>query len=236
MNMNMGMGMVLIIALLIGSVLFIALGTFIYYLIYRHVINKRIANGDTSKKGMMSPVWMPVILVGIQFIFGNPLLAVILVPFLEVEVHESMEMLCVSVEQMQEGHLSVYSIEENAGYDKQLAENDGIRFTCFSAQELNQSWQPHYLLYTELVEEYPANAFCLIEGTFFENGEETQGFSWAPSKEEFPACVISGMQEDTEMAECTYELQITCTVQEEEGGKVLGMLSETFNLSDAVSE
>ncbi|MBR6616719.1 MAG: hypothetical protein IKL00_02455 [Oscillospiraceae bacterium] len=232
---------VLIIALLLGSVVFIGLGTLIYYLIYRHVINKRIANGDTSKKGMMSPVWMPVILVGLQFIFGNPLLAVILVPFLifnestKVEVHKSMEMLCISVEEMQEGHLSVYSIEENEGYIKQQSEGDGIRFTCFSAQEMGNSWQPHYLLYTELSEDFPENAVYAIEGTFYENGEATGGVSWYPTKEEFPNCIISGMP-DIEDMDCTYELEITCTVQEEEGGKVLGMLSETFSLSDEKSE
>ncbi len=228
----------IIIALLIGSVVFIALGTLIYYLIYRHVINKRIANGDTSKKGMMSPVWMPIILVGVQFIFGNPLLAVILVPFFminqvnEVEVHESEEMLCISVEEMQEGHLSVYSIEENEGYTKQQSEGGGIRFTCFAAEELGQSWQPHYLLYTELSEDFPNNAVYVIEGTFYENGEATGGVSWYPTKKEFPNCIISGMP-DIEDMDCTYEIEITCNVLDEKEDETLGSFSETFVLSTA---
>ncbi|MBE6850415.1 MAG: hypothetical protein E7504_01530 [Ruminococcus sp.] len=235
-----GFSIVLIIALLIGSVVFIALGTLIYYLIYRHIINKRIANGDTSKKGMMSPVWMPVILVGLQFIFGNPLLAVILIPFLtfnivgesELEIHESEEMLCISVEAMQEGHLSVYSIEENEGYTKQQSEDGGIRFTCFSAQEMGNSWQPHYLLYTELSEDFPNNAVYVIEGTFYENGEATGGVSWYPTKKEFPNCIISGMP-DIEDMDCTYEIEITCNVLDEKEEETLGSFSETFVLSTA---
>lgn len=227
----------IIIALLIGSVLFIGLGTLIYYLIYRYVINKRIANGDTSKKGMMSPAWMPVILVGLQFIFGNPLLVLNLISYLAVnmvsitgeEEHESIAMRCVSAEEMQEGHLSVYSIEENEGYIKQQSEGDGICFTCFSAQEMGNSWQPHYLLYTELSEDFPENAVYKIESSFYENGVPTRGGTWRRTKKDFPTCILSGMPDIGDM-DCTYEIEITCNVLDEKEEETLGSFSETFVL------
>ncbi len=238
---TIGLVVVLIVIFLLGTILFVGGGTLIYYFIYRHTINKRVAQGITHKKGLMSPIWMALILLAVMLFLLMPILIIAAAGFLtfnlvgasgEEEIYENMEISCYTAQEMQEGHMSVFSIEENEGYTKQQAEGDGIRFTCFAAEELGQSWQPHYLLYTELSEDFPKNAVYVIEGTFYENGEATGGVSWYPTKKEFPSCIISGMP-DIEDMDCTYEIEITCNVLDEKEEETLSSFSETFVLSAA---
>ncbi len=218
----------LIILLLIASAVLIGLGTLIYYLIYRHIINKRIEQGVTNKKGLMSPLWMPVILIGLQFLFGNPLLIFVLVGALtfntvtdteHVETHVSMETGLYSVEEMQEGYLSVYSIEENEGFAKESVISGDLRFTCFAAEDLAASWHPHYLLYAEPMGDYPEDTLYLFTFSLYGEEELLERTEQAVTQKEMPVCEISAMQEDA-MTE-NYELHVRCTILEPEASDQL---------------
>ncbi len=218
----------IIVLLLIGSVVLIGLGTLIYYLIYRHIINKRLEQGVTHKKGLMSPLWMPVILVIFQFLLGSPLLIFVLVGALTfntvtgteyAETIVSMETALYSVEEMQEGYLSVYSIEENEGFAKETAISGDLRFTCFAAEDLASSWHPHYLLYTEALEDYPEDTLYLFTFSLYGEEELLERTEEVVSRKEMPVCEISAMQEDA-MTE-NYELHVRCTILESAAGEQL---------------
>ena len=56
------------LVLFIGTVFFVGIGTLIYYFIYKHIINQRLAKGITDKKGLLSPIWLAVILLGISLL------------------------------------------------------------------------------------------------------------------------------------------------------------------------
>ncbi len=218
----------IIVLLLIGSAVLIGLGTLIYYLIYRHIINKRIEQGVTHKKGLMSPLWMPVILIAVQFVFGSPILMLIafsVASFTTLTLTESaettvsMETGLYTMEEMQEGYLSVYSIEENEGFAKESVISGDLRFTCFAAEDLSASWHPHYLLYAEPMEDYPEDTLYLFTFSLYGEEELLERTEQAVTQKEMPVCEISAMQEDAMME--NYELHVRCTILEPAAGEQL---------------
>lgn len=208
-----------VIVIFLGVILFIGGGTLIYYVIYRHNINKRLKQGITHKKGLMSPVWMAVILLVATFFLGAPILLIIitsaatygLIAEVEVaEVSESMEIGFYTAAEMEEGFLDVYSMEENAGYTKTVQSSGEMEFTCFAAEDLYESYHPHYLVYSDVTGTLPNDAVFVFEGTLYEDGNPIEGYSNIAYAEEMPICIISGMQENA--AQFGYELQLICTV------------------------
>lgn len=216
------MAVILLLAVpLLGLPLFIGGGTLIYYFIYRHNINKRLAQGITHKKGLMSPWWMPVILLAVSVFLSLPILLAVILgaasygvisEVKNVEVSESMEISFYTAEEMEEGFLSVYSMEENAGYTKTTQTVGEMEFTCFAAEDLSESYHPHYLVYSDITGTLPEDAVFVFEGTLCQDGSPVEGYSSIAYADEMPICIISGMQEDAERFDYDYELQLYCTV------------------------
>ncbi len=209
--------------------LFIGGGTLIYYGIYRHNINKRLEQGITHKKGLMSPWWMSVILLAVSAFLSTPILVIIFLNLASsgaisevknvevskvehVEVSVSMEIGFYTAEEMEEGFLSMYSMEENPGYTKNKQTIGEMEFTCFSAEELSESYHPHYLVYSDVVGTLPEDAVFLFEGTLCQDGSSIEGYSNIAYAKEMPICIISGMQEDAGRFDYDYELLLNCTV------------------------
>ncbi len=208
-----------VIVIFLGVLLFIGGGTLIYYGIYRYNINKRLAQGITHKKGLMSPWWMPVILLAASVFLSLPILLTVLLgavsygvitEFEHVEVSESMEIGFYTAEEMEEGFLSVYSMEENPGYTKTTQTVDEMEFTCFAAEDLSVSYHPHYLVYSDITGTLPEDAVFLFEGTLCQDGNPIEGYANIAYAEEMPVCTISGMQEDAGVSD--YTLHLNCTV------------------------
>lgn len=207
-----------VIAIFLGVLLFIGGGTLIYYGIYRHNINKRLAQGITHKKGLMSPWWMPVILLAASVFLSMPILAIVIFSAVSygvvtdvehVEVSVSMETGFYTAEEMEEGFLSVYSMEENAGYTKNTQTVGEMEFTCFAAEDLFASYHPHYLVYSDVTGTLPEDAVFLFEGTLCQDGSPVEGYSNIAYADEMPICIISGMQEDAAVSD--HMLHLNCT-------------------------
>ena len=228
-----------VIAIFLGVLLFIGGGTLIYYGIYRHNINKRLAQGITHKKGLMSPWWMPVILLAASVILSTPILVIVILSAVSygvitdvehVEVSVSMETGFYTAEEMEEGFLSVYSIEENPGYAKTTQTVGEMEFTCFAAEDLSESYHPHYLVYSDITGTLPEDAVFLFEGTLCQDGNPIEGYSNIAYADEMPICIISGMQEDA--WEQLLESRFMQLVQEDTEGRYYSEAMEFFILSE----
>ncbi|MBQ7004458.1 MAG: hypothetical protein IJN57_10940 [Oscillospiraceae bacterium] len=217
---NMSVVMLFMLLFAGATLLIIGGGTLIYYFIYKHVINKRLAEGVTNKKKMLSPLWMPLILLLVMVAMIMPILLTIVIAaagaysvVTSTETHvvsTGMEIGMYSAEEMAEGYRSVYSMDSNAGYTKSEETSGIFEFTCFSAEELTDELHPHYLVYVDADADIPQDSILLVEGTLLENGEPVSGYSQALYSEDMPTCIISGMEEDA--WQNSYTLHLTCHV------------------------
>ncbi len=217
---NISVVMLFLVLFAGATLLIIGGGTMIYYFIYKHIINKRLAEGVTNKKKLLSPLWMPLILLLVMVAMILPILLTIVIAsagaFSVITSTEShvvtteMEIGVYTAAEMAEGFRSVYSMDENPGYTKQTETVSNFQFTCFSAEELTDELHPHYLVYTDTDTVYPQDSILLFEGTLLENGEPVSGYSQALYAEDLPACIISGMEEDA--WQNSYTLHLTCHV------------------------
>ncbi len=156
------------LVLFIGTVFFVGIGTLIYYFIYRYIINKRLAQGITDKKGLLSPIWLAVILLGISMLCNLLITAAFGLMMFKTDsgsevVGDSGYISALDITFMNTDELdSGFSPENNADFRKQELTADYVTNTCFTAAETAQDVKPHYLLYSDF-SGMPEGTVCLME-------------------------------------------------------------------------
>ena len=156
------------LVLFIGTVFFVGIGTLIYYFIYRYIINQRLAQGITDKKGLLSPIWLAVILLGISMLCNLLFTAAFSLMLFKTDsgsvvVGESDYISAPDITFMNTDELdSGFSPENNADFRKEELTADYVTNTCFTAAETAQDAKPHYLLYSDF-SGMPEDTVCLME-------------------------------------------------------------------------
>lgn len=218
---------------MLAAVLFVGGGTLIYYFIYKRTINKRLEAGVTNKRGMMSPFWMPLILLAVLCIVGLPLLLIVLPFFLianvttnsvigdmgavEVEyegeyTEPSASMAIYTAKEMQFGFLSMFSMEENPGYEKQEYTDGNVQFTCFIAEEEPSLYQPLFLAYAEVSDQIPEDAVIVVESSLGISDGFQHDCVYTCGMEEIPCCLMGYMENPAPGEDCIFT--VSCTILE----------------------
>lgn len=147
------------IILLSAAVLFIAAALVIvlYLFYYRSKINRRLTDPTHTKKTKLwSPMWVCLTaVIGALTVFAvicmllassRPALPSAPSP---VAYHAQI----LSPEEMKDGYLSRYSIEENAGYTKEEKVINDVKYTYFISTEETDAFHPSFLIYAEYIGE-----------------------------------------------------------------------------------
>lgn len=131
----------------------------VYFVYYKSTINKRLENGVTNGKKMISPLWMAIIFLIIA------LIVLIVVPMLlrmggtvsdineipEKYWNASYDYQVYTPDEVESGFLGNYSIDENTGYERYEEVDGNIRFTYFISREAYDSYHPAFIIYAEYV-------------------------------------------------------------------------------------
>lgn len=136
--------------LLIATILIISL----YLVYYRSVINRRLSDSTYVQDRKL---WSPMRVCLTTVIGALSVFAIICIILLigksnvpsvsESESNYNAEILLP--EKMQEGYLSTYSIEKNAGYEKREKVIDNVKYTYFISKEEADAFHPYFLIYAE---------------------------------------------------------------------------------------
>lgn len=216
------MGM--IVSTIVQLVLVIAIGMLIYYPIYKCVMNKRLANGDTSKKPLPTPIKMIPVFLAIYYVVIMPLIVIIV--FIQAgmsgvrkepiqkPVDATMSFYC----EADYNRVSDYfPTLENEGYTKQIEEHDGIRVSALLAKDLSPSELPHALLSVESVKDYPSDATYLIKVYLTGNGKTIREYQC----DHIPAYVLVDTYDyDPELSAGEYKLIVDCYVNDKTGTRL----------------
>ncbi len=226
---------VLLLGLLamLAAVLFVGGGTLIYYLIYKKTINKRLEAGVTNKRKMMSPFWMPLILLAVLCIVGLPLLLIVLpfflianvttnsvvsdmesvdVKYVEEYTEPSTSMAIYTAKEMRIGFLSMFSMEENPGYEKQTYAEGNVQFTCFIAEEEPSLYQPLFLAYAEISDQIPEDAVIVVESSLGISDGFQHDCVYTCGMEDIPSCLMGYIETPVPEENCIFTL--SCTILE----------------------
>ncbi len=177
--------------LLVLTVLVIA-GYLIYY---RREINRRLENLTTDKRRLWSPLR-----VSLTAVIGA--LALFAVTCLLLSAHEpaavsepsaaASHARILSQEEMAEGYLSRFSMEENAGYEKKVQVLDNVKYTAFVSTEPADVLHPAFLIYAEYLGD-AASCYRDVSVSFLnEQGQETAGVFSSGSERGKPVVCIVG--------------------------------------------
>jgi len=148
----------------------------IYFCAYRKNINKAVVLGEEAPRKMLPPYKLFLILgIGAFLIIvgvsackigknsngSSP----------EDKYYEAIYGYNMYVEeQMQEGYRSVYSIEENKGYTKDVIVKGDVKFTCFISETGYDNIHPRFIIYIEYTGDKELVTFC-YNGKFKDNKE-----------------------------------------------------------------
>lgn len=228
-------------ALLLVPLLIVGGGTLIYYFIYQHTINKRLAEGVTNKRKLISPVWMPMILLAAMALLFPPaviLLSILVINgavasgsevvveeenvyFTEVEMEDYENSMYTdtafySAAEMQEGFRSVYSMEENPGFTKLATADLGqMQMTCFVSEEPGNMCTPLYLAYTSLPDDIPEDAIVIAEAEILWEGQSLYYYGEDFLAGDLPICLMGAMELDA--GGNAYTLLLTCIAVDADG-------------------
>lgn len=81
----------------------------------------------------------------------------------------------LSPEEMQEGYLRTYSMEENEGYEKREQVIGNVKYTCFISKEEMDAYHPYFLIYAEYLGNDSAKYYNAIVSFQTSEGEEMAG-------------------------------------------------------------
>ncbi len=218
---------------IVQLVLVIAIGMLIYYPIYKCVMNKRLANGDTSKKPLPTPIKMIPVFLGIYYVVIMPLIVIIV--FIQAgmsgvrkepiqkPVDATMSFYC----EADYNRVSDYfPTLENKGYTKQIEEHNGIRVSALLAKDLSPSELPHALLSAELVKDYPSDATYMMDVYLIGNGNTIKKFRC----DHIPAYALVDIYDyDPELSAGEYKLNVHCVISDKTGTS-LAIFSDDFPL------
>lgn len=187
--------MILISYGLIGGCFFVGIGTLVYYEIYRHIINHRLANGITDKKPLLSPKWVAVILLILHLISTIPFL---IAPLFVYEERQEMgqyvnETTILFADDTEDFFANSKPIE-NAQFAANSAVRNGIDFT-YSTVKVNG--RGYYIVDIAPQQTLPADTPCEIEVEILrDDGRLCGGLEGTFTAEDFPVCIASPFHEE----------------------------------------
>ncbi len=204
--------MILISYGLVGGIFFVGIGTLIYYEIYKHIINRRLANGITDKKLLLSPKWVAVILLILHLISTIPLLIAPLFVFEErQEMGQYANETTILFASDTEDFFANSEPIENAQFAANSAVRNGIDFT-YSTVEVDG--RGYYIANIAPQQAIPADTPCEIEVKILrDDGRLCGGLEGTFTAEDFPVCIASPFHEE----EFDGKMEITVYVLSEEG-------------------
>ena len=157
--------MIGLLALLILSLIFVALVVFIYYLIYSHIVNKRIREGKIDGKKLVD---IPkLVMCGI---IASLLIYCVIVRWSLYDAQKASEIppsrnsfAVIDVSDPDDYHYSfysgyglddasfakMYSKDDNPGYEKEVIEKDSVVFTVFKRTSAPDSFHPDFLCFVD---------------------------------------------------------------------------------------
>lgn len=151
----MGNPIILITAAALFVVAVFVIVLYLFY--YRSKINRRIADpAHTEKSRLWSPMRVCLTtVIGALAVFAIicMILAASRPAIPPAPTPAAYHAQILSPEEMQEGYLSQYSIEENAGYTKEEKIIDDVRYTTFISTEGTDAFHPSFLIYAEYIGE-----------------------------------------------------------------------------------
>ncbi|MGN1343059.1 MAG: hypothetical protein ACI4U3_00670 [Traorella sp.] len=158
---------IIFLLILFVIIIFVLLFLGIYYQAYKRNVNQSLVDSSKSKK-MISPFFM-----GILCIIGGLVIYVIISlafsnnqsenPYLNASYAFD-----TYYEEDIEGYLSVYSIDENAGYDKQEEVVNNTRYTIFTREDSYDTYHPSFIIYVEYLGDLDLVGMDL-QGTFYDD-------------------------------------------------------------------
>ena len=180
--------MLRVIATLIGSlILAVAVAFLIYYVIYTVVINHRISKGITDGKRLtdFSKVAMIIIIAVLVYMnwsqakFYNSAYVQTRNNFVSVDVSDPdkprlMRQINSSIDDI--SYVTVYSDEENPGYDKDVYVNGDFTYTVFVRSGAADDYHPDFLCFVEYTGT-GTDGLSLYETSGFESPED-DGRGW----------------------------------------------------------
>lgn len=128
-----------------------------YLIFYRSRINRQLNEPASTPH---KPLWSPlrvclttvigalVVYVAVCLVMTSPNLPP-LHPHHSQPSNASFRLL--TQEEMQEGYLSRFSIEENPGYTKEVTETEDVRYTYFLSEAEPDPFHPAFLVYAEYI-------------------------------------------------------------------------------------
>lgn len=130
---------------------------FSYFIFYRSRINRQLNNPANNRH---KPLWSPLqvcltTVIGALVVYAAACLVMTSPNLPPVNFHtpspNDSAFRLLTQEEMQDGYLSRFSIEENPGYTKEVTEIDSVRYTTFRSQSEADLFHPAFLVYAEYI-------------------------------------------------------------------------------------
>lgn len=163
-----------------GLLLVTILITSLYLVYYCFVINRRLSDQTYVQKRKL---WSPMRVCLTTIIIMLSVFAIICVflligkstvPSISVSNYHAEILL---PEEMQEGYLSTYSIDENAGYEKTEKVIDHVKYTYFISTEGADAFHPYFLIYAEYLGDHSVKYYNAEVSFQTYDGNEITGCS-----------------------------------------------------------
>lgn len=197
---------VLLVVLIIAAI-------FIYRIIYTHKINQKILSGEMQGGKLIDVSRMVTIAIIVGLLLYSGLLSYIVHDYenrdytvsrnnyaiIDVSNPEAYEYVGYfgNVDLEDASFATVYSKEENAGYEKEVVESGDYVFTVFTRTSPADSFHPDFLCFVEYIGSATEQYTCFDNAGFQATNEE-EGYFFAGSAGDVSECLlyIGNLDED----------------------------------------
>lgn len=127
----------------------------IYFVIYRHSINKRLCEPQNSKK-MWSPLKACIVTIITALVVFGAIMGIFAGSNQSKSIGDAYKQASYNADiyqpqEMGNGYLRMYSTAENPGYTKYIKDIGNVRYTYFISDETYNSYHPAFLIFAEYI-------------------------------------------------------------------------------------
>jgi len=152
---------------IVAAIGIVAVASVIYWLFYRHRINKQLHDETPRTRRLLSPLAFTVITVLVVSIAYICVAAATLAVNKDSAAARSSQEYFEATYDFQDysahemiGYRSLYSMDENPGYTKTAFKQGNIQFTCFIREDTPDFYHPSFIIYAQ----YLGNKNILYSG------------------------------------------------------------------------
>jgi hypothetical protein len=204
--------MIAIALVLIAAISIIAVAAVLYWIYYRHRINKQLHDETQHTRRLLSPLTFTVIsafVVLIAYIW----LAAVFAPNNSGGVKIPQEYRYALYDyrdyspQQMTGYRSLFSISENPGYAKTVEQKGDIKFTCFTSNDDFDHFHPSFIVYAEYTGDKDILYYGIMGNFYMPNDEHMAGSGHVGSEFSEYICVMgtSSVQSRLELTVYLYD-------------------------------